>query len=79
MTISNMWRTALSVAVFALFALSCGNETPVVEEVSVEEECLADPGLGFCPEFRQKLLTFCRVNDTIFWVKKDKPAIKIDE
>lgn len=50
MTISNKWRTALSVAVFALFALSCGNETPVVEEVSVEEECLADCGLGFCPD-----------------------------
>lgn len=50
MTISNKWRTALSVAVFALFALSCGNETPVVEEVSVEEECLPDPGLGFCPD-----------------------------
>lgn len=50
MIISNKWRTALSVAVFALFALSCGNETPVVEEVSVEEECLADPGLGFCPD-----------------------------
>ena len=50
MTISNKWRTALSVAVFALFALSCGNETPVVEEVSVEEECLADPDLGFCPD-----------------------------
>lgn len=37
------------------------------------------PCVVICREFRQKLLTFLGVNDTIFWVKKDKPAIKIVE
>ena len=51
MTISNMWRTALSVAVFAIFTASCGNKEQVVEEESrTEDVCEVENPLGFCPD-----------------------------
>ena len=51
MTISNKWCTVLSVAVFALFTVSCANEGKVVEEVvSSEESSETEYPLGFCPD-----------------------------
>lgn len=51
MTISNMWRTVLSVAVFAIFTASCGNKEQVVEDESrTEDVCEVENPLGFCPD-----------------------------
>ena len=51
MTISNMWRTALSVAVFAFFTQSCGSEGQSVEE-SVASDVVSEVEnpMGFCPD-----------------------------
>lgn len=54
MTISNMWRTALSVAVFAFFAQSCARDGEVVEElVSAAPLTEVENPLGFCPDSLQ--------------------------
>ena len=47
----NKWSAVLSVAVFAFFALSCGNEVQVVEEDVHADEISDDAHtLGFCPD-----------------------------
>ena len=51
MTVLNMWRTALSVAVFVFFALSCGKDVPKVENVEMKVvHSEQESGLGFCPD-----------------------------
>ena len=46
-----MWLTALSVAVFAFFSVSCANDSQAVEEVvQVQEKSEEENALGFCPD-----------------------------
>ena len=48
---SNMWRAALSIAVSAVFFLSCANGSQPVEEATsdVEQAHVENP-LGFSPD-----------------------------
>jgi murein DD-endopeptidase MepM/ murein hydrolase activator NlpD len=48
---SNKWLTVLSVAVFGLFSLSCGNNVQTQEDVTLtQEQDEVEYPLGFCPD-----------------------------
>ena len=51
MTISNMWRTALSAAVFTVLAVSCASKgEPVEDGLQTVGVCEVENPLGFCPD-----------------------------
>ena len=51
MTISNMWRTALSAAVFTVLAVSCASKGEQVEDgLQTVGVCEVENPLGFCPD-----------------------------
>ncbi len=51
MTISNMWRTALSAAVFTILAVSCASKGEQVEDgLQTVGVCEVENPLGFCPD-----------------------------
>ena len=51
MTISNMWRTALSAAVFTVLAVSCASKgEPVEDGQQTVGVCEVENPLGFCPD-----------------------------
>lgn len=51
MTISNMWRTALSAAVFTVLAVSCASKgEPVEDGLQTIDVCEVENPLGFCPD-----------------------------
>ena len=51
MTISNMWRTVLSAAVFTVLAVSCASKgEPVEDGLQTGDVCEVENPLGFCPD-----------------------------
>lgn len=51
MTISNMWHTALSAAVFTVLAVSCASKgEPVEDGLQTVGVCEVENPLGFCPD-----------------------------